>query len=124
MNPTSTIVGRYVTGTRGDGRWCDGRREGGQDATSRTRALRSHQAAHLARRRSAGRAFENSTGNSEAGVKGTLWAAYNGVTEYVDHRQNRKGEDRRFESVFFSEGYSIKTRALTVAQDLLQTWRN
>jgi phage/plasmid-like protein (TIGR03299 family) len=31
------------------------------------------------------RLFENGRGNSQPNVKGTLWAAYNGVTELVDH---------------------------------------
>jgi phage/plasmid-like protein (TIGR03299 family) len=65
--------------------------------------------------------FNRGKGNSERGVKGTLWAAYNGITEFVDHTRNPKGRqtaDQRLESVWFGEGYQIKVRAFEVARQL------
>jgi phage/plasmid-like protein (TIGR03299 family) len=69
------------------------------------------------------------TGVEIKGVRGTLWAAYNGVAELVDHRQatQRGGqgslfgngqdaaEDRRLQSIWFGEGYSAKVRAYRAA---------
>jgi len=49
--------------------------------------------------------FLNGAGNDMPGVQGTLWAAYNGVTEYVDHRQMKTSKDGRLNSIWFGEGY-------------------
>jgi phage/plasmid-like protein (TIGR03299 family) len=54
--------------------------------------------------------FAEGMGNTTKGVKGTLWAAYNGVTELVDHRIpiNQRGKDiksARLNNVWFGEGY-------------------
>jgi len=58
-------------------------------------------------------------GNNADGVRGTLWAAYNGVTEYVDHRKpNALARDfstRRLNYVWFGGGATIKQRALIQA---------
>jgi phage/plasmid-like protein (TIGR03299 family) len=64
--------------------------------------------------------FVHGRGNDLTGVPGTLWAAYNGVTEYVDHRRFEKaGDDRQVSSMWFGEGYSIKARAFTIAEQEL-----
>jgi hypothetical protein len=74
--------------------------------------------------------FEDGQGQSLPQVRGTLWAAYNGVTEYVDHRVlfGRNGrplpEDRRLGSVWFGEGYRIKARAYREAIGLAEAWKN
>jgi phage/plasmid-like protein (TIGR03299 family) len=74
--------------------------------------------------------FEDGRGQSLPQVRGTLWAAYNGVTEYVDHRVlfGRNGrplpEDRRLGSVWFGEGYRIKARAYREAIGLAEAWKN
>jgi phage/plasmid-like protein (TIGR03299 family) len=81
------------------------------------------------------RLFEAGRGSDLAGVRGTLWAAYNGVTELVDHgppdraSQATRGQlqfdiahspaERRLESVLFGEGYSIKVRAYRAACQML-----
>ncbi len=39
--------------------------------------------------------FDQGAGNRLRGVEGTLWAAYNGVTEYSDHRKIRQNADQR-----------------------------
>jgi len=69
--------------------------------------------------------FEYGRGNSMAGTKGTLWAAYNGVTELVDFRLGpRTSADRRLESAWFGSGYSTKTRAYRIGLDYAKAWRN
>jgi phage/plasmid-like protein (TIGR03299 family) len=83
--------------------------------------------------------FENGKGNAQAGVRGTLWAAYNGVTEYVDQCQSlglensplaRTGilddamRDRRLTSAWFGEGYLTKAKAFRVADDRMAAWSN
>jgi phage/plasmid-like protein (TIGR03299 family) len=56
---------------------------------------------------------------------GTLWAAYNGVAEYIDHGRFTKGTpDRRLNGIWFGEGYSIKARAFTIAEKSLSAWAN
>jgi phage/plasmid-like protein (TIGR03299 family) len=63
---------------------------------------------------------------SETGIgaemsKGTLWGAYNGVTEYVDHwRIGSKNESSRLNSMWFGSGEGIKKEAFTVATEMLK----
>jgi hypothetical protein len=60
--------------------------------------------------------FEMGRGNKLKGTGGTLWAAYNGVTEYIDRRRYAKADDnRQVEAIWFGDGYSIKARAFTIA---------
>lgn len=54
-------------------------------------------------------------GNDVEGVRGTLWAAYNGVTEYVDHFWRYRSPEQRLNFLWFGEGENIKTRALNEA---------
>jgi phage/plasmid-like protein (TIGR03299 family) len=60
-------------------------------------------------------------GSEVKGVKGTWWAAYNGVTEYIDHERKYRGDtDRaisssRMRSIVFGSGARAKDRALTLA---------
>lgn len=68
--------------------------------------------------------FENGEGNRLPGVAGTLWAAYNGVTEFIDHRGTNQSEDGRLETIWFGSGYMAKARAFTVAEDRLRAWIN
>lgn len=91
--------------------------------------------------------FDQGEGNRFPPVQGTLWAAYNGVTELIDHsgggligpmasdrgRQpgaSRPEEDtrvaprwahRRLESVWFGEGYQAKVRAFDTALEMVNT---
>ncbi|MGH7544079.1 MAG: DUF932 domain-containing protein [Gemmatimonadota bacterium] len=72
--------------------------------------------------------FEN--GRSLPEARGTMWAAYNGVTEYIDHRVlfGRDGRaltgHRRLASIWFGEGYQIKARAYREAARLAKAWLN
>lgn len=79
--------------------------------------------------------FEQGKGTDLRGVKGTLWAAYNGVAELTDHRQPHRNprqsigpgqppDDRRLESAWFGDGCSAKVRAYRTACDWLKEWPN
>jgi len=54
-------------------------------------------------------------GNDLEGVRGTLWAAYNGVTEYADFHRTAYGDSKWLENTWFGEGNRIKERALEEA---------
>jgi phage/plasmid-like protein (TIGR03299 family) len=64
--------------------------------------------------------YEHGRGTDLPKVRGTLWAAYNGVTELVDHRQARQHDaDTTFDrlnAIWFGRGAAIKERALRVAE--------
>ena len=68
--------------------------------------------------------FVQGKGNQSRDVAGTLWAAYNGITEYVDHRSTAQSADRRLISLWFGEGYQIKARAFRVAEAKIAAWAN
>lgn len=68
--------------------------------------------------------FEHGKGNDRPGTRGTLWAAYNGVTELIDHRETQQTPERRLDSAWFGDGYHVKGRALRVARAKLQVWGN
>lgn len=69
--------------------------------------------------------FDNGKNSELNESRGTLWAAYNGVAEYVDHARFTKGTpDRRLNAIWFGEGYSIKARAFTIAEKSLSAWVN
>jgi phage/plasmid-like protein (TIGR03299 family) len=59
--------------------------------------------------------FENGKGNPEPKVSGTLWAAYNGVPELVDHHMNYRNRWQRLDSLWFGEGERTKHRAFDQA---------
>jgi len=76
-------------------------------------------------RASAEHLFSMGRGNAQRGVAGTLWAAYNGVTEYVDQRKYSKStDDRRLEAIWFGDGYSIKARAFATAEKCSDSWQS
>lgn len=64
--------------------------------------------------------FDQGAGNRMQGVKGTLWAAFNGVTELIDHRQTKQTDDKRLNSIWFGDGYLVKARAFRVASEFLK----
>ena len=68
--------------------------------------------------------FEYGRGNNMPGVKGTMWAAYNAVTEYLNYEagtlRNTKQSvlekaDTRLNNVWFGQGKNISEEALKVA---------
>jgi phage/plasmid-like protein (TIGR03299 family) len=66
--------------------------------------------------------FKEGIGNQEQKVSDTLWAAYNGVTEYVDHHRINSGGERRLQSIWFGNGYHIKARAFKIAEEKIKPW--
>ncbi len=66
----------------------------------------------------------NGKGQDIDGVKGTLWALYNGVTEYVDYHRGTRGDsdanraENRLESVWFGSGAELKNRAFDLAMKM------
>jgi phage/plasmid-like protein (TIGR03299 family) len=77
------------------------------------------------RRRWATHFYLHGRGHDLPAVKETMWAAYNGVTEFVDHCKARESgsdtNDGRLASVWFGQGATIKERALRTAADWTAT---
>jgi phage/plasmid-like protein (TIGR03299 family) len=66
------------------------------------------------------RLFDQGKGNSSGPAKGTLWAAYNGVTEYLDHRRyNHLPMERRWQQLWFGLGCLEKQCAYRIARDVV-----
>jgi phage/plasmid-like protein (TIGR03299 family) len=55
--------------------------------------------------------FETGRGNTLPGVKGTVWAAYNAVTEYLTHDANDNA-DKRYNSLWFGGNAARNKTAL------------
>lgn len=66
--------------------------------------------------------FDQGRGNRLAGVAGSLWAGFNGVTEWIDHRKTRQNSHQRLNSAWFGESARIKSRAFSVAVDKMAAW--
>ena len=49
-------------------------------------------------------------------VAGTLWAAYNGISEMIDHGRNRRTPDQHLEHIWFGSSYTLKVRAFEMAK--------
>jgi len=51
--------------------------------------------------------------------QGTMWGAYNAVTQFADHQMRFRGtvgrEEKRFESVLYGPGFKVKKRAFELA---------
>ncbi len=67
--------------------------------------------------------FEKGRGNELPGVRGTVWAAYNGATEWVDHvyplRKDGELKARGLETALLGAGAEIKQRAFAQAVALV-----
>ena len=53
-------------------------------------------------------------GNDLPGVNGTYWAAYNGVTEYLNYEKGRTNENR-MDSLWFGQNGNLSQKALDTA---------
>ena len=70
------------------------------------------------------RLFETGIGLDIPGVRGTTWAAYNAVTEWVDHHRPTRARhaavraSRRLESSWFGSGAKLKAKAWSLAVEM------
>ena len=60
--------------------------------------------------------FEGGRGQDNPKVRGTYWAAFNGIAEWTDHHRGRDGT--RLQAAWYGEGRRIKQRALSVATEM------
>jgi phage/plasmid-like protein (TIGR03299 family) len=63
------------------------------------------------------RLAEAGRGNELPSVSGTLWTAYNGVSEWLGYNRGRS-QSNRLDSLWFGDGASLNRRALEVALSL------
>lgn len=61
--------------------------------------------------------FEHGRGNDMAGVRGTYWAALNGVSEYLTHERGRS-QSTRLDSLWFGDSDRLNARALAIASEM------
>jgi len=61
--------------------------------------------------------FEHGRGNDMPGVKGTVWAAYNAVTEYLTWERGASN-DNRMTSLWLGDGQAVAQRAFSEARKL------
>lgn len=52
-------------------------------------------------------------------ARGTLWGAYNSVTEYTDHLMADANPTRRLESIWFGRGEQLKRKAFRLAERMM-----
>ena len=89
----------------------------GKDEMQYKRALSNVQRNRL----EAARLFTEGRGNDLNAVRGTLWAAYNGVTEYVDFHRTTCGDGKWLENIWFGAANGIKERALEEALTIVHS---
>lgn len=75
-------------------------------------------------RNESARLFDSGRGNIAPKVRGTLWAAYNGVAEFVDYAITHRNANRRLDAVWFGSGYLSKARAYRLALTCAEAWKN
>lgn len=63
--------------------------------------------------------FENGVGNNLPGVSGSLWGAFNGVTELIDHKVTKQSKDRKLNTIWFGDGAVIKSKAYKLAVEMV-----
>jgi len=61
------------------------------------------------------------TGKGAEMARGSLWGAYNAVTEYSDHVQHSRNIDKQLRSIWFGGGERLKLKAFTLAQKILNS---
>lgn len=61
--------------------------------------------------------FERGRGNDLPGVKGTYWAAYNAISEYLQYERG-KNVDTRLDSLWFGQGDVLNKKALQTAVNM------
>lgn len=58
--------------------------------------------------------LETGAGNQMPGVRGTMWSAYNALTDYLSHGRGRDAE-LRLDKLWFGDAANLNSRALEVA---------
>lgn len=58
--------------------------------------------------------FEKGRGNDLPGVQGTMWGAYNAISEYLTWERGRSNTTR-LDSLWFGEGAKLNSKAFTMA---------
>jgi phage/plasmid-like protein (TIGR03299 family) len=51
--------------------------------------------------------------------RGSLWGAYNAVTEYTDHFMNTNNPNKRLNGIWFGGGERLKVKAFELANSML-----
>jgi len=64
--------------------------------------------------------FDAGAGTEIAGVRGTLWGAYNAITEYLAHERGNSDE-RRLANLWFGQAASMSQKALQTVVDMART---
>lgn len=70
------------------------------------------------------RLFDEGIGHDDPAIKGTTWAAFNALSEFVDHVRPVRGTDnlgresKRLRSIWFGSGARLKKRAWTLALEM------
>jgi phage/plasmid-like protein (TIGR03299 family) len=62
--------------------------------------------------------FEKGRGNDMSSIKGTAWAAYNAVNEYLQYERGND-EDSRLDKLWFGDGATLNQRALGIITKLV-----
>ncbi len=62
--------------------------------------------------------YETGLGSDLA--RGTLWGAFNSVTEYTDHLMPNEDPDSRLHSIWFGRGEQLKQKAFQLAENMMQ----
>ncbi|QNN21773.1 DUF945 domain-containing protein [Planctomycetales bacterium ZRK34] len=70
----------------------------------------------LDRRRRWSELFESGDGNRMPGVRGTLWAAYNAVTQWTDRESYTRRNKEPLNTIWFGEGELLKRRAFLLGE--------
>jgi phage/plasmid-like protein (TIGR03299 family) len=68
--------------------------------------------------------FETGIGQDIPGVKGSLWAGYNAVTQFVDRELWTKRNKEPLNSIWFGEGERIKKLAFNKAAEFMDASQN
>ena len=64
--------------------------------------------------------FKEGFGVKKLNIDGTLWAAYNAVTQHIDHPIGYKlGDNKLLKRIWFGEGENIKEKAYKEAVSLI-----
>ena len=59
------------------------------------------------------------TGEGAEMSRGSVWGAYNAVTEFTDHVQHSKDAAKRLNSIWFGGGEKLKHKAFDLAVKML-----